>query len=102
MYTGNCPKNLSHFFENRTKIHFKSLPEALKNNPRKRHATKTSENHKKYKKWSPKGVPGGTSNVVFGHVGAPGRPWGPTWLPDVIPGHSKPLRTSFLMILNRF
>ena len=31
--------------------------------------------------------------MVFGHVGAPGPPWGPTWLPDLAPGRSRPLRT---------
>ena len=40
-----------------------------------------------------RGVPGGTSNVVFGHVGAPGPPWGPKWLPDLAPRPSRPLRT---------
>ena len=39
------------------------------------------------------GVPGGTSNVVFGHVGAPGPPWGPKWLPDLAPRPSRPLQT---------
>ena len=38
-------------------------------------------------------IPGKSLNVVFGHVGAPGPPWGPTWLPDLAPGRSRPLRT---------
>ena len=38
-------------------------------------------------------VPGWTSNVVFAHFGAPGLPWGPSWLPDLAQGPPGPLRT---------
>ena len=56
------------FFQNRPKIHSKSIPEALQNNPRKRHAKKHQEITKNIENGHPKGVPGGTSNVVFVHV----------------------------------
>ena len=47
--------------------------------------------------FGPKMVPergprGWTSNVVFGHFGAPGLPWGPPWLPDLAPGPPGPLQ----------
>ena len=48
-------QNSKKSFQNRLKIHSKSLPEAIQNSPQKKHATKTPKNRKKCRKWSPKG-----------------------------------------------
>ena len=77
----------------------KGLQNPTKTTFRKTMHEQRKKNTKITTNWLQRGVPGGTSNVVFGDVGAPGRPWGPTWLPDLPPGHPRPLRT---LIFNDF
>ena len=85
--------NAQNLFENRPKIHSESLPEPLQNDPQKNNAKKNNEKSPKVAKMTfQMGAPGGPSNVVFGHVIASGRPWGPTWLPDLPPELPRPLR----------
>ena len=90
-------------FKNRLKITAKSLPEALQNDPQKTHAKKSPKNHKKYRKWSPKGgSPGGPRmwfSDILGLLGAPGGQHGSQTLPQ---GTPDPSETSFLMILGPF
>ena len=85
--------NAQNLFENRAKIHSESLPEPLQNDPQKNNEKKNTEKSQKVPKiTSQMGGPGGASNVVFGHGIASGRPWGPTWLPDLPPEPLRPLR----------
>ena len=89
------------------KIPLKFVPQSLLNRSRKPSKTTLKKNIQKNankpkkvpKMVTQRGGPGGTSNVVFGHGGAPGRPWKPQWLPDLHPGHLRPLRT---LIFNDF
>ena len=86
-------------FQNRLKIHSKSLPEALQNDPQKTHAKKTPKNRKKYRKWSPTGGSQGGPRMWFSDMeaplGAPGGHNGSQTSPQGTPDPSEP---SFLMI----
>ena len=84
--------NAQNLFENRPKIYSESLPEPLQNDPQKNTEKNIEKSRKVSKTISQMGGPRWTSNVVFGHVAASGRPWGPTSLPDLPPEPLRPLR----------
>ena len=67
---------------------------------------KVTKKHRKIEKvpkmTSQRGVPGWTSNVVFAPFGAPGLPWGPSWLPDLAQGPPGPVQTCIFVHLGQF
>ena len=99
----NVRQNSENSFQNRPKIHSKSLPEALQNRPQKKHATKTPKNQKKCRKWSPKGESQGVPRMWFsdmlGLLGPPGGQNGSQTSPQ---GPPEPSGPSFLWILGQF